>query len=176
MNPHGSLFDKVLAVALVVYLLFLGGCQQLQSLASNAAPIISTGAQRMLAQPAITVQPLATAAISVPRFVTIPATLPTVEAPAVEAPQPTAPAPAVEAPQPTAAAPAVEAPQPTVAPEPTSAPLPEPDEPGFVESFERPDPAQSCLFTGCLHAPDPTPWPTSTLSQPGEPGFVESFK
>jgi hypothetical protein len=61
-------------------------------------------------------------------------------------------------------------------PAPPPTPYPEPGQPGFEESFARPDPAQTCMFTGCLHAPQPTPWPTTTFPQPGQPGFNESFE
>jgi hypothetical protein len=72
---------------------------------------------------------------------------------------------------------AVSVPQAAPAPvEQPAPPYPEPGQPGFTESFARPDPAQTCLFTGCLHAPQPTPWPTTTFPQPGEEGFAESFE
>jgi hypothetical protein len=61
-------------------------------------------------------------------------------------------------------------------PAPPPTPYPEPGQPGFEESFARPDPAQTCMFIGCLRAPQPTPWPTTTFPQPGEPGFNESFE
>jgi hypothetical protein len=67
---------------------------------------------------------------------------------------------------------------PAPAPEPAAPvePLPEPSEPGFVESFEAP-PACSA-FIGYLPG-DPCyagPPPQAPLPQPGDAGFVESFK
>jgi len=62
---------------------------------------------------------------------------------------------------------------------PTPTPLPEPGQPGFVESFQ---PAQCSPLVGYLpghpcygHVPTLVPTP-SALPQPGEDGFVESFK
>jgi hypothetical protein len=62
-NHMKTILDKVFAVGIVVYLLFLGGCQQLQQLTSSAPHIITTvetGAQRVMA----TAQALPTASVA----------------------------------------------------------------------------------------------------------------